>query len=206
MTEEKIYSMPFRKVYPCLVNKAVRKGHTQAEVNEIICWLTGYDMGGLQVQLDRDVDYRTFFTEAPHVNEKASGITGMICGVRVETIEDPLMQQIRRLDKLVDDLAKGKPIYKILMADPADYPVYEFDAPIMQNEDMDAAYIEIPFDVPKIFGKGRVAVHATFDGIAYDGQIVRMGTPFHIIGVRKDIRRKIGKTFGDVIHVTIRER
>lgn len=84
--------------------------------------------------------------------------------------------------------------------------VYAFDAVLLQNGTMDAAYVEIPFDVRQTFGKGRVAVHATFDGEPYDGQVVRMGTPCHIIGVRKDIRRKIGKTFGDTVHVTIQER
>ncbi|MBO4580992.1 MAG: DUF1905 domain-containing protein [Bacteroidales bacterium] len=82
----------------------------------------------------------------------------------------------------------------------------EFDAVILQNEDMDAAYVEVPFDIKKLFGKGRLAVHATFDGEPYCGQIVRMGTPCYIIGVRKDIRKKIGKTFGDKVHVTFRER
>lgn len=84
--------------------------------------------------------------------------------------------------------------------------VYEFDAVILQNEGMDAAYVEVPFDIKGLFGKGRLLVHATFDGVPYDGQIVRMGTPCHIIGVRKDIRKAIGKTFGDVVHVTFTER
>ena len=82
----------------------------------------------------------------------------------------------------------------------------EFDAVIIQNDTMDAGYVEVPFDVKAIFGKGRVAVHATFDGEPYDGQVVRMGTPCHIIGVRKDIRQKIGKGFGDMVHVTLEER
>ena len=84
--------------------------------------------------------------------------------------------------------------------------VYEFDAVILQNEDMDAAYVEVPFDIKALFGKGRLLVHATFDGVPYEGQIVRMGTPCHIIGVRKDIRKAIGKTFGDAVHVTFTER
>ena len=83
---------------------------------------------------------------------------------------------------------------------------YEFDAVIVKNPDMDAAYVEIPFDVKAAFGKGRVAVHATFDGAPYDGQLVRMGTPCHIIGIRRDIRTQIGKQPGDTVHVTIRER
>ena len=85
-------------------------------------------------------------------------------------------------------------------------PVLEFDAVILQNEGMDAAYVEVPFDIKELFGKGRLLVHATFDGVSYDGQIVRMGTPCYIIGVRKDIRKKIGKTFGDMVHVTFVER
>lgn len=83
---------------------------------------------------------------------------------------------------------------------------FEFSAIILQNENMDAAYVEVPFDIKAIFGKGRLSVHATFDGIPYDGQIVKMGTPCYIIGVRKDIRKQIGKTFGDKVIVTFRER
>ena len=83
---------------------------------------------------------------------------------------------------------------------------FEFSAIILQNENMDAAYVEVPFDIKAIFGKGRLLVHATFDGVPYDGQIVKMGTPCYIIGVRKDIRKQIGKTFGDKVIVTFRER
>ena len=83
---------------------------------------------------------------------------------------------------------------------------FEFSAIILQNEDMDAAYVEVPFDIKAIFGKGRLLVHATFDGVPYDGQIVKMGTLCYIIGVRKDIRKQIGKTFGDMVKVTFRER
>ena len=85
-------------------------------------------------------------------------------------------------------------------------PIYEFDAVIIKHPDMDAAYIDMPLNVPEVFGKGRVLVHATFDGEPYDGQVVRMKTPGHIIGVRKDIRAKIGKQAGDTIHVTLQER
>lgn len=84
--------------------------------------------------------------------------------------------------------------------------IFEFDAIIVQNEEMDAAYVEVPFDIKEIFGKGRLLVHSTFDGVLYDGQIVKMGTPCYIIGIRKDIRKKIGKTFGDKVHVTFEER
>lgn len=89
---------------------------------------------------------------------------------------------------------------------PMDRPSLEFDAVILQNEGMDAAYVEVPFDIKAMFGKGRLLVHATFDGVPYDGQIVRMGTPCHIIGIRKDIRKQIGKTFGETVHVTFVER
>lgn len=206
MNDEKVFTMKLGKVYPCLVNKAAKKGHTKDEVNEVIFWFTGYDEAGMQAQLARDVDYRTFFEKAPHINDRADKITGSVCGIRVETIEDPLMRHIRQLDKLIDELAKGIPMYKVLRMDPSEYPVYEFDAVLLQNGDMNAGYVEIPFDVQKTFGKSRVPVHATFDGVDYDGQIVRMGTPCHIIGVRKDIREKIGRTFGEFIHVTVRER
>lgn len=84
--------------------------------------------------------------------------------------------------------------------------IHEFDAVLLQNDDMDAAYIEVPVDIKAVYGKGRLPVHATFDGEPYDGQVVRMGTPGYIIGVRKDIRKKIGKTFGDTLAVTLRQR
>jgi hypothetical protein len=106
--------MAFSKVYPLLVNKAERKGRTKEEVNEIIYWLTGYDQATLQEQLDKNVDYEAFFEQAPRMNPNASKITGVVCGIRVENIEDPLMQKIRWLDKLIDELAKGKPMEKIL--------------------------------------------------------------------------------------------
>ena len=109
-----IAQMSFAKVYPLLVQKAARKGRTKGEVDEVICWLTGYDEAELQKQLERQVDYETFFAEAPAMNPNAAKITGVICGIRVETIEDPLERKVRQLDKLVDELAKGKPMEKIL--------------------------------------------------------------------------------------------
>jgi len=114
MTNQRIYKMPFSKVYPLLVQKAERKGRTKAEVDNVICWLTGYDHSGLQEQIAKNVDYETFFNEAPQINPNAAKIKGVICGYRVEEIEDPLMQKIRWLDKLVDELAKGKPMDRIL--------------------------------------------------------------------------------------------
>lgn len=114
MDNKKVYAMKLSKVYPLLVQKAERKGRTKAEVDEVICWLTGYDEQDLRNQLERDVDYGTFFTEAPCINPNAGLIKGVVCGVRVETIDDPLMQKVRWLDKLVDELAKGKPMEKIL--------------------------------------------------------------------------------------------
>ena len=110
----KVYAMKFSKIYPLLVQKAERKGRTKQEVDEIICWLTGYDRAGIERQLDRDVDYQTFFEEAPQMNPNCSKIKGVICGVRVEEVEDPLMREIRRLDKMIDELAKGKAMDKIL--------------------------------------------------------------------------------------------
>ena len=114
MTNERIYRMTFSSVYPLYVKKAEKKGRTKKEVDTVICWLTGYDGGGLQVQLDKGVDLEMFFAEAPQINPNADKIKGVICGVRVEDIEDPLMQKIRWLDKLVDELAKGKAMEKIL--------------------------------------------------------------------------------------------
>jgi len=114
MTNQRVYKMAFSKVYPLLVQKAERKGRTKAEVDAVICWLTGYDESSLQEQITKNVDYETFFNEAPRINPNAAKITGVICGYRVEEIKDPLMQKIRWLDKLVDELAKGKPMEKIL--------------------------------------------------------------------------------------------
>ena len=114
MTNERVYKMAFSSVYPLLVQKAERKGRTRFEVDAVICWLTGYDDSGFQAQIAKNVDYETFFREAPEINPNAIKITGVICGYRVEDIEDPLMQKVRWLDKLVDELAKGKPMEKVL--------------------------------------------------------------------------------------------
>lgn len=114
MENSKVFAMKFAKVYPLLVQKAERKNRTKAEVDEIICWLTGYDQAGLEKQLEEEVDYETFFAQAPYMNPNCELIKGVICGIRVENIEDPLMQKIRYLDKLVDELAKGKKMEKIL--------------------------------------------------------------------------------------------
>jgi len=110
----RVYKMAFATVYPLLVKKAERKGRTQKEVDEIIFWLTGYDEAALQKILDNKTDYQDFFSQAPQINPNASKIKGAICGYRVEEIENKLMQQVRYLDKLVDELAKGKPMEKIL--------------------------------------------------------------------------------------------
>ncbi len=114
MTNERVFKMAFSSVYPLLVQKAERKGRTKAEVDTVIQWLTGYDEHGLQAQIVKNSDYETFFAEAPQINPNAHKITGVVCGIRVEEIEDPLMQKIRWLDKLVDELAKGKPMEKVL--------------------------------------------------------------------------------------------
>ncbi len=114
MGNERVYKMVFSTVYPLLVQKAEKKGRAKDEVDTVICWLTGYDPPGLQAQLDAGVSYATFFAEAPRMHPNADKITGVVCGVRVEEIEDPLMQKVRWLDKLVDELAKGKAMEKIL--------------------------------------------------------------------------------------------
>lgn len=114
MDNEKVYRMSFGKVYPLLVNKALRKGRTKDEVDEIIQWLTGYQQSDLDAAVENGVDYRTFFENAPRMNPNCHLIKGVVCGIRVENIEDPLMQKIRWLDKLVDELAKGKKMEKIL--------------------------------------------------------------------------------------------
>lgn len=114
MAEHKIYSMSFSNVYPHYVRKAEKKGRTQAEVDEITRWLTGYTQKQLEQQLEAETDFKTFFAQAPELNPSRSLITGVICGVRVEDIEEPTMQQIRYLDKLIDELARGKAMEKIL--------------------------------------------------------------------------------------------
>ena len=111
---ERLFATPFSHIYQRLVAKAEKKGRSKDEVDTAICWLTGYDEAGLHSQLEHDVDQRTFYDQAPKINPNADTITGTFCGVRVESITDPLMLQIRRLDKLVDELAKGKPIEKVL--------------------------------------------------------------------------------------------
>jgi len=114
MENSKIYQMEFSKVYPLLVAKAEKKGRTKQEVDEVIRWLTGYSQEELEGMLEKPVPYGDFFRNAPALNENRKLIKGVVCGVRVEEIEEPLMQEIRYLDKLVDELAKGKPIEKIL--------------------------------------------------------------------------------------------
>ncbi len=113
-TKPRIYTMSFARVYPEYVAKAERKGRTQAEVDEIIRWLTGYSQEGLQTQLDKQTDIETFLAEAPQLNPSRALIKGVVCGVRVEDIQEPTMREIRYLDKLIDELAKGKAMGKIL--------------------------------------------------------------------------------------------
>lgn len=112
--DTRIYKMPFASVYPFYIQKAEKKGRTKAEVDEIISWLTGYNQQALKQQIDNQNDFETFFRQAPAMNPNVSKITGVICGYRVEEIEEELMQKIRYLDKLVDELAKGKAMEKIL--------------------------------------------------------------------------------------------
>lgn len=114
MDNARVYKMSFASVYPHYIHKAERKGRTKAEVDEIIYWLTGYNEKTLQKQIDNKTDLETFFARAPQMNPNASKITGVICGYRIEEIEDKLMQKIRYLDKLVDELAKGRAMEKIL--------------------------------------------------------------------------------------------
>lgn len=114
MPGHRIFATSFASIYPHYVTKAERKGRTQDEVDEVICWLTGYDRAGLASTIGREVDLETFFAEAPRLNPNAARITGVICGHRVEDIEDPLMQRIRYMDKLVDELARGKKMSSIL--------------------------------------------------------------------------------------------
>ena len=109
-SNNRVFAMKFANVYPLYIEKAERKNRTKAEVDQIICWLTGYNQAGLQQQIKQGTDFETFFAQAPAMNPNTSLIKGVICGVRVEEIEDPLMQKIRYLDKLIDELAKGNDI------------------------------------------------------------------------------------------------
>jgi hypothetical protein len=114
MARHRIFAIKFSKVYPLYVQKAERKNRTRAEVDRIICWLTGYTKAELQKQIQKESDLETFFAQAPAINPGSSLIKGVVCGIRVEEIEDPLTQKIRYLDKLIDELAKGKAMEKIL--------------------------------------------------------------------------------------------
>ena len=114
MDYSRVFKMSFAGVYPHYITKAEKKGHTKEEVDKIICWLTGYDRQSLQQQIDQKTDFETFFAQAPEINPNVSKIKGLICGYRVEDIEDTLMQQIRYMDKLIDELARGKKMENIL--------------------------------------------------------------------------------------------
>lgn len=114
MDNTRVYRLLFSSVYPLYIQKVEKKGRTPEELDTVICWLTGYDKKGLQDQIDRKTDFETFFAEAPRLHPNASKITGLICGYRIEEIEDPLMRKVRYLDKLVDELAKGRKMEKIL--------------------------------------------------------------------------------------------
>lgn len=114
MEKHRIFKMKFADLYPLYVQKAERKNRTKDEVDQVICWLTGYSLAELEKQIELGIDLETFFAQAPAFNPYSALITGVVCGVRVEQVEDPLMQKIRYLDKLVDELSKGKAIEKIL--------------------------------------------------------------------------------------------
>lgn len=111
---QRVFAMSFASIYPLYIQKVEKKGRTKAEADEVICWLTGYDEVGLQKQIEDKVDSQTFFAQAPEINPNVSLIKGVICGYRVEEIEDELIQKIRYMDKLIDELAKGKAMEKIL--------------------------------------------------------------------------------------------
>lgn len=111
---QRVFAMKFAKVYPMYIRKAESKGRTKKEVDQIICWLTGYDQAGLQRQLKQEVDFATFYNQAPAYHPNSKLITGVVCGVRIEDLEDPLMRRLRHLDKLIDELAKGRAMEKIL--------------------------------------------------------------------------------------------
>ena len=114
MPKNRVFAISFAKLYPLYVQKAERRDRTKKEVDQIICWLTGYDQAGLKKQIERENDLEAFFEQAPAIHPNSSLIEGVVCGIRVEEIDDPLMQKIRYMDKLIDELAKGKTMEKIL--------------------------------------------------------------------------------------------
>ena len=187
-------------------------------MTQVITWLTGYTAEEIQKAAASSVTYGDFFRNAPHLNPNRKQITGVICGVRVETIEEPLMQEIRYLDKLIDELAKGKAMEKILRGQVQiceagiknNGKTYLFDAVIEPVPEKGGAYVRFPYDIRKEFGRGRVKAEITFDGEPYSGSIVNMGLKnddgsiCYIIGIRKDIRTKIGKQPGDTVKVTVK--
>lgn len=183
MNNEKVYGMKFSKIYPLLVSKAEKKGRTLDEVTQIITWLTGYTKEEIEKAAASSVTYGDFFRNAPQLNPNRKMITGVVCNVRVEAIEEPLMQEIRYLDKLIDELAKGKAMEKILRgqaqirkeAIKAYEKTYLFDAVIEPVPNKGGAYVRFPYDIRKEFGKGRVKAEITFDGEPYSGSIVNMG-------------------------------
>lgn len=114
MIKHRIYTISFARIYPLYIAKAQNKGRTKTEVDEILCWFTGYDQSGLEKQLKKQVDLETFLAEAPHLNPSRALIKGVVCGIRVEDIQEPTMREIRYIDKLIDELANGKAMSKIL--------------------------------------------------------------------------------------------
>lgn len=218
MSNEKVYGMRFGKIYPLLVGKAEKKGRSLDEVNQVITWLTGYTAEEIEAAAASSLTYGDFFRNAPRLNPDREQITGVVCGVRVETVEEPLMREIRYLDKLIDELAKGKAMEKILRGQPQDREAaatssgktYRFDAVIQPVPEKGGAYVRFPYDIRKEFGKGRVKAEITFDGEPYSGSIVNMGVKnddgsvCYIIGIRKDIREKIGKQPDDPVSVTVK--
>lgn len=209
----RIFTTAFSNIYLLYVQKAERKNRTRKEVDEIICWLTGYSLSGLKEQLESNADFEAFFNHAPQINPHASEIKGAVCGIRVEDIKDPLMQKIRYLDKLIDELANGKPIEKILRGNTiTGKKIYEYNEVIRCTPENGGAYLIFPWDIRTEFGKGRVKVRASFDGELYDGSIVNMGVKnedgsiCYIIGIKKSIRNKINKACNDYVHVIIQER
>ena len=214
METEKIYKMPFAKLYPLLVNKAVKKGRSTDEVNRVISWLTGYSAEAIAGAAASAITYGDFFRQAPAMHPNRALIQGTVCGVRVETIEEPLLRDIRALDKLIDELAKGRPMEKILRTTPDAQTAlpdtgrtYAFQA-VIETAARGGAYVRFPHDLRRECGRGRARADITFDGAPYRGSIVNMGVKnadgsiCYIIGIRKDIRAKIGKQDGDTVAVT----
>lgn len=197
MNIEKVYQMEFGKIYPLLVNKATKKGRRQDEVNTVITWLTGYKTQDIESAVEQSISYGEFFRNAPKPNPDRMLIKGTVCGVRVEEIQEPLMREIRYLDKLVDELTKGKPMHVILRN--SEKKTYQFQAVIEPVPDKGGAYVRFPYDISGLsYGSQLCVIIFMMFTSAASGYAACMAFCRGVSG------RKMGNFYEDVIRVTTR--